>query len=193
MSSFLGHAVVAAAIGVRGGSTLSGWRRGVCCLTLVLCAWVPDLDYFVPALHKGGHAGLRISHSILIASVLPLLVAVLLRLVVKGRLWRRWCGLLMLAGWSHLALDFFVGVHPLPLAWPISDAVAASSFPLLPSAGALHVDNPWLYRNAAIELAVLVPLAWLVSGWRLPNPSWMRWALLLVSFAAMAIAHALAR
>ena len=161
MSSFLGHAVVAMAVGSRGGSQIAGWRRVVFFIGLVLCAWAPDFDYFVPILHKGAHAGLRISHSVLMASVLPLVMCGLLRLVLRGSVWRTACALCFLAGWSHILLDFFVGVHPLPLAWPVSEEVAASGFPLLPSAGALHANNPWLYRNGAIEMVVLVPLAWL--------------------------------
>jgi inner membrane protein len=67
-------------------------------------------------------------------------------------------GLLLAAAGSHLLLDFLVGVHPAPLAWPLSGRGFASPIGLLPSAGRLDITNPYLWRNLLIEAGVLGPL-----------------------------------
>ena len=76
------------------------------------------------------------------------------------------------AGLSHLVLDLLVGVMPLPLLWPLARTECRLPFGLLPSAGAIRLFNPYLYRNLLIEMGVLVPvvlgivLARRGYGWR---------------------------
>jgi hypothetical protein len=68
----------------------------------------------------------------------------------------------VLAGLSHLALDFLVGVTPLPLFWPLNSAAFASPVGVLPSAGRIQLSNYYFYRNVLIEAGVLVPILYVV-------------------------------
>lgn len=63
-----------------------------------------------------------------------------------------------LATCSHLILDLAVGVHGLPLLWPLPLAEISAPLALLPSAGRLRIDNFYLWRNLLIETGVLVPI-----------------------------------
>ncbi|HEX8161067.1 MAG TPA: metal-dependent hydrolase [Pyrinomonadaceae bacterium] len=132
---------------------------------LVVLASAPDIDYLVPALASTAHQGSRITHSIAFSLLLPLFSVGALYFV-KGL--KRQRGLLsvcaVLAGLSHLALDFLVGVTPLPLLWPLSTAAFASPVGVLPSAGRIQLSNYYLYRNALIELGVLVPIFYVARG-----------------------------
>jgi hypothetical protein len=84
VSSFLGHSLAAAAIsGGRKDARDDLNRFGLvwfCCLTLAAIA--PDLDYFVSALAKSQNGGIRISHSIGFALVVPAIA--ILGLVICG-------------------------------------------------------------------------------------------------------------
>ena len=64
----------------------------------------------------------------------------------------------VLAGLSHLVLDFLVGVTPLPLLWPLDSAAFSSPVGILPSAGRIQLSNYYFYRNVLIEVGVLAPL-----------------------------------
>lgn len=127
---------------------------------LVIVALAPDLDYIVPFLHPSSNEGLRITHSLFFCQVLPVLSLIYLycKGVSKTILWRS--GLqLVLAGFSHIALDTLVGVTALPLIFPLSSEVFKLPFGLLPSAGKLSLFNYYLYSNLGIELGVLLPLS----------------------------------
>src|SRR5262249_44580906 len=69
-----------------------------------------------------------------------------------------------MAGLSHLALDFPVGVTPLPLLWPLGDAAFVSPIGILPSAGRIRVLNYYFYRNLLIEVGVLAPILYVARG-----------------------------
>jgi membrane-bound metal-dependent hydrolase YbcI (DUF457 family) len=128
---------------------------------LVVLASAPDIDYLVPALGSPAHQGSRITHSIAFSLILPLLSVGVLYLVkgLKGQ--RRLMSVCaVLAGLSHLALDFLVGVTPLPLLWPLGSAAFASPVGILPSAGRIRLSNYYLYRNALIEAGVLAPICY---------------------------------
>jgi hypothetical protein len=64
----------------------------------------------------------------------------------------------VLGGLSHLALDFLVGVTPLPLLWPLGSTAFVSPVGILPSAGRIQLSNYYLYRNVLIEVGVLAPI-----------------------------------
>ena len=126
---------------------------------LLALASAPDIDYIVPALAAPAHQGRRITHSIALSMVLPLLSVGVLYSVkaLKGR--RRLLSVCaVLAGLSHLALDFLVGVTPLPLLWPLDSTAFASPVGILPSAGRVQLSNYYLYRNVLIEVGVLAPI-----------------------------------
>ncbi len=163
MSSFVGHSLVGLTIGITASSNPISRERHYNFLWLgwlVIVALAPDLDYIVPFLHPRSHEGIRITHSLFFCQVLPILSLVYLyfRGASKNILWQS--GLqLVSAGFSHIALDFFVGVTALPLFFPLSSEVFKLTFGLLPSAGKLSLFNYYLYFNLGIELGILVPLS----------------------------------
>jgi membrane-bound metal-dependent hydrolase YbcI (DUF457 family) len=128
-------------------------------------ASVPDIDYLVHALASPAHQGRRITHSIALSMILPLFSVGVLYFVkgLKGR--RRLLSVCaVLAGLSHLVLDFLVGVTPLPLLWPLDSAAFASPVGVLPSAGRIQLSNYYLYRNVLIEVGVLAPVYYVARG-----------------------------
>lgn len=166
MSSFLGHSLAAYSLFSleRWGRPFTFWRA-VWLAWLVVLASAPDIDYVVPALAAPAHQGRRITHSIALSMGLPLLSIGVLYFV-KGLKSRR--GLLsvcaVLAGLSHLVLDFLVGVTPLPLLWPLDSAAFASPIGILPSAGRIQLSNYYLYRNLLIEVGVLAPVCYVARS-----------------------------
>jgi membrane-bound metal-dependent hydrolase YbcI (DUF457 family) len=70
----------------------------------------------------------------------------------------------VLAGLSHLVLDFLVGVTPLPLLWPLDSTAFVSPVGILPSAGRIQLSNYYLYRNVLIEVGVLAPVFYVSRG-----------------------------
>ena len=199
MSSFLGHA-------------LAGWaayalteprpRRAagfLWPLWLVFVALFPDLDYGVAALQARHHEGLRITHSLAFALLLPLVtMAVLALRGYRGADLRPRGRQVLLAGLSHLLLDLLVGVTPAPLLWPLSGAEFRLPFGVLPSAGHPRLSNPLFYRNLLIEMGALLPLAGIVHVARSlrPRPPLkyaMSGGLAAVSLLFMAWAYSLGR
>lgn len=157
MSSFVGHALAGAVIHCSGGRSSGPPARWSLPLLVVL-AVAPDLDYLLLWLW-GLDCDPRISHS-LICCLLMSVVAWLSCLPLCTRGGMRPPGLLAmsLATCSHLLLDLAVGVHGLPILWPLP--LAEMSFPLalLPSAGQLRLNNFYLWRNLLIEMGVLLPV-----------------------------------
>ncbi len=128
---------------------------------LVVLASAPDIDYVVPALRSPAHQGSRVTHSIAFSLILPLLSVGVLYFVEGLKSQRRLLSVCaVLAGLSHLVLDFLVGVTPLPLLWPLSSAAFSSPVGILPSAGRIQLSNYYLYRNVLIEVGVLAPLCY---------------------------------
>jgi membrane-bound metal-dependent hydrolase YbcI (DUF457 family) len=126
---------------------------------LVVLASAPDIDYVVPALASPAHHGSRITHSIALSLLLPLSSVGALYFVKNLKSQRRLLSVCaVLAGLSHLILDFLVGVTPLPLLWPLGSTAFSSPVGILPSAGRIQLSNYYLYRNALIEVGVLAPL-----------------------------------
>lgn len=155
MSSFVGHSLAALAISAKDRQRFS--LIWLACL--LLAAIAPDLDYLLHFLSKSQHAGIRISHSVGFAFVVPALVVTgLVCCGVRNCELRRRAWQVILAGQSHILLDFLVGVHPMPLIWPLADATFRCPIGLLPSAGALSLTNIYLYRNLALELGILLPI-----------------------------------
>ncbi len=169
MSSFLGHSLAAYTLFSldRRKRSSTPWRA-MWLGWLVVLASAPDIDYLVPALGSPAHQGRRITHSIAFSLLLPLLTAGVLYFV-KGLKGQRGslsvCA--VLAGLSHLLLDFLVGVTPLPLLWPLDPAAFASPVGILPSAGRIRLSNYYFYRNVLIEVGVLAPLFYVARGWYL--------------------------
>jgi membrane-bound metal-dependent hydrolase YbcI (DUF457 family) len=128
-------------------------------------ASAPDIDYLVPALGSPAHQGSRITHSIAFSLILPLFSVGVIYSVKALKSRRRLLSMCaVLAGLSHLVLDFLVGVTPLPLLWPLDSAAFASPVGLLPSAGRIRLSNYYLYRNVLIEAGVLAPVCYVARG-----------------------------
>jgi inner membrane protein len=166
MSSFLGHSLAAYSLfSLDRRKRLSTPWRAVWLGWLVVLASAPDIDYLVPALGSPAHQGSRITHSIAFSLILPLLSVGVLYFVKGLKSQRRLLSVCaVLAGLSHLVLDFLVGVTPLPLLWPLSSAAFASPVGILPSAGRVQLSNYYLYRNLLIEAGVLAPIYYVARG-----------------------------
>ncbi len=163
----------------------------------VLLAVLPDLDYpLLWLLHVQLEP--RITHSLAFCSACAVLAWLLLR---------RWSGpawglvlfaVLLAAACSHLLLDYLVGVHPLPLLWPVSPHGFRSPVGLLPSAGRLDLHNPYLWRNLLIEACILGPAILLLRAGLPRRPRWLAGAapklgLLIVMLAGLAWSVSLRR
>jgi membrane-bound metal-dependent hydrolase YbcI (DUF457 family) len=160
MSSFFGHSLAAYVIAsaARQDSASLLWKSGLAGWLIALAS-APDLDYLIPALNSSAHHGTRITHSIAFSLVLPLCTSIALYLAMGSESQRRALSICaVLAGLSHLVLDFLVGVTPLPLLWPLSAAAFVSPIGVLPSAGRIQISNYYLYRNLLIEAGILAPI-----------------------------------
>jgi len=160
VSSFVGHASVGVALYASRHALRARpvwWALPV----MVFLAMSPDIDYLglwllsiVPRP--------RITHSLLFCLGVATFAwaAVVLRGDSARRVLPWW--LLAAAACSHLVLDMLVGVHPVPLLWPLqwpgSQGELVLPFGLLPSAGHLRWSNHVLWRNLFIECGVLWPL-----------------------------------
>jgi inner membrane protein len=139
---------------------------------LVVLASAPDIDYLVPALGSPAHQGNRITHSIAFSLILPLFSVGALYFVKCLKSQRRLLSICaVLAGLSHLVLDFLVGVTPLPLLWPLGSGAFSSPVGILPSAGRIQLSNYYLYRNVLIEIGVLAPICYVARGF-IPRREW---------------------
>lgn len=160
MSSIVGHGLTALCIfSLEKPPPKAFLRDFVWLLWLMFLAISPDLDYVVPLFYPANHNGLRVTHSLLVGLILPILTSlVLVATGLRGStLWLRSLQAVT-ASLSHIMLDLLVGVTALPLWWPINTSVWALPFGVLPSAGRIQLSNYYFYRNLLIELGVLVPL-----------------------------------
>jgi inner membrane protein len=164
MSSFIGHSLPALSLHFsrqqqHQSSIYSSKYRNLWLIWLILVAWLPDIDHFVPALHASAHQGLRITHSIFVSLILPCCTVLILRLLkFKGRELGILSSQLILAALSHLVFDLLTGAMALPLLYPLSLQTYKLPFGLLPSAGRISLFNYYLYQNLFIEMGVLLPL-----------------------------------
>jgi membrane-bound metal-dependent hydrolase YbcI (DUF457 family) len=157
MASFIGHSLTAFAIhsldkanAPRFNARWMGW--------LILIATVPDIDYLIRPLRTDSET-IRITHSIFLTGLLPFATIVVLALLGnRGEKLKAQSVQVFAAGFSHLLLDFLVGVWALPLLWPLSSQTYKLAFGILPSAAQINLINPYLYLNTTIELGVLAPM-----------------------------------
>ena len=166
MSSFIGHSLAAYSLfSLNQRKRPSARWSAMWLVWLVVLASAPDIDYIIPALSSPAHRGSRITHSIAFTLILPLLSVGALYFVKGLKSQRRLLSICaVLAGLSHLVLDFLVGVTPLPLLWPLSSAAYASPVGILPSAGRIQLSNYYLYRNMLIEIGILAPICYVARG-----------------------------
>ncbi|MCL2161159.1 MAG: metal-dependent hydrolase, partial [Betaproteobacteria bacterium] len=157
----------------------------------VFVAICPDFDYFAIWLFNYS-AKPRISHSILFAVALSLLAWWGTRRLFRRNSATAPLVAFLLAALSHPLLDLLVGVHSVPLLWPLPNQNV--SLPgILPSAGRLAPGNYYLWRNLLIESAVLMPvLAFLVAlARKVPIRIIARWALFVAPIWLLFLAWSL--
>ena len=163
MSSFIGHSLAALTVSIDSKHNKNSpyYHYGfLWILWLIIVALAPDLDYIISFLNPSANEGLRITHSLFTCQLLPLLTLIYLKFKDKGNTIFLIGGIqVILAGFSHIALDFLVGVTPLPLLYPLSNQVFKLPFGILPSAGKISLFNYYMYYNLGIELGVLLPLS----------------------------------
>ena len=163
MSSLIGHSLAGLTVGVTNKQSCflaTSWARLLWMFWLVVVAIAPDFDYVVSFLHPSANAGLRITHSLCCAMLLPTLTVMGLRVLGCDRtsLFKA-TAQLIIASLSHIGLDILVGVTALPILWPFSNDVFKLPFGLLPSAGKPSLSNYYFYYNLGIEMGVLMPLS----------------------------------
>lgn len=155
MSSVLAHVATGAAIffAQRSRPPFRPSPGAVACVALAV---LPDIDYLAWwLLHVQIEP--RLTHSLLFCGAAAVLAWLLARSRLAGLAPMGFPTLLMAAG-SHLLLDYSVGVHALPLLWPLLPDGFVSPVGILPSAGRLALGNFYLWRNLLIEMALLLPL-----------------------------------
>ena len=195
MSSVIAHLAAGAAVyACRGSALRQAPVPGLlpACLALAV---LPDVDYLAWWLLRE-NVEPRLTHSL--AFVVAAAGLAWLLLPRRGAAARTGLFMVLLAAAaSHLLLDFLVGVHPLPLGWPAGGHGVASPIGLLPSAGRLALDNPYLWRNLLIEAGILGPvIAGALALRRRPagqrfGPGW--WAGALVCCGSLAWSASLQR
>ncbi len=129
-------------------------------LSLFAIASIPDIDYLIPSLIlQHDRYRIRTTHSLIGVLILPAITILILWLSgQRGKTFKLRSLQSILAGLSHLVLDLSTGVLPLPLLYP-NLTVFRLPFGLLPSAGKIQLTNYLFYRNLAIEVGAIVPLA----------------------------------
>jgi inner membrane protein len=155
MSSVIGHALTGAVVFFQANHRPKAELLWLAWLLVV--ASFPDIEYGLLWLF-GKNLPLRITHSMVFCTLLPMLTLIAARWLVPNPQWKSLTLQTCLAGYSHLVLDILVGVSPLPLLWPFSTYLFKLPFGILPSAGRPALKNVYLYLNLLIELGILLPL-----------------------------------
>lgn len=187
MSSLIGHAA-AGATAFLATYRLHDAQARPLLPVFALLAICPDFDYFALWFFHAA-AETRFTHSLLFCVVVATIAAIVLRRSGSHRpnaLHGMPAFALFAAALSHPTLDLLVGAHPLPLLWPLAEPDVSAPIGLLPSAGRPSPSNPYLWRNLAIELGVLLPVFAAMIGiargvslrilvrWALPiTPVWL--------------------
>ena len=158
MSTLIAHAAAGTAIYFCYSRlrSLHTWWALPC---FILLAVMPDFDYFAIWIF-GIKQSVRITHTLLFCLCMGALAWRLTRHRHQDGLHSRPLCIagFLLAPLSHLALDFSVGAHSLPLMWPFMETELMSPVAVLP--GVVHTRNalsPEMWRNFLLESSILVP------------------------------------
>jgi inner membrane protein len=160
MSSFIGHCLVGASLGAS-CRTATKSEKFFIPLFFAAIALSPDLDYLAIWLLQIKIEP-RYTHSLAFCILMALLSLFLRSLVFSKALKKVPSIYFLLAPFTHIALDYFVGVHRNPIFWPFVDSVHAFPYGFLPSAGRLNFSNFYFWRNLSIELGILIPALFLL-------------------------------
>ena len=162
MSSIVGHALISSAIFSRKQEIKSG-SAAFMCIFFIGLGISQDMDYLVYWVFSY-EIEPRITHSILFCFVIGLIASCVKKFVLKNTMISIPHGFFYMTSFSHLILDLLVGVHPMPLFWPVSLDVIKLPFGILPSAGHIDIKNIYIWRNIAIELGILIPVSLLIAS-----------------------------
>lgn len=180
MSSFMAHGLCGLTVYASGRQPTTRPKQLLWAGWLTFLALAPDIDYAFSALRPGG---LRLTHSFGFT--------LFLSFVTVGGLWLTRPGQLKTAGWqplaatlTHIFCDVLVGVHPLPLFWPLAAAEWVLPFGLLPSAGQINLQNFYFYRNLMIEMGIFLPLVGLFLKGAKIKTKYGWWGIILPLFSA---------
>lgn len=159
MSSFIGHTLIGYALGTR--KQIGSTRDTASWLFPIGLAISPDIDYL--ALWLLGYRGdVRYTHSIGYCLLGALLVWGIKAFILPNFMDKISVEALFMASFSHLILDLLVGVHPMPLFWPLNSRLIVLPLGILPSAAHINVKNYYFWRNLFIELGQLLPMTMLI-------------------------------
>jgi hypothetical protein len=161
MSSFIGHSLIGVSI-FANGRYESRRRLFITLAVALLLAVSPDVDYIILWL-TGHELEPRYTHSLFFCLSASLTALLFLSVFFKDVLEKTPRALIFAAPLSHLILDLSVGVHPLPVFWPVSSSLFVLPHGILPSAGQLRLLNYYLWRNFLIETGILLPVALFIS------------------------------
>lgn len=95
-------------------------------------------------------------------------------------------GLCLIAAFSHLFLDFWVGVNSYAMLWPLSEQRFGSPWGFLPSSPGLSLKNRFLYRNLSLELMIFGPMLYFCMG-RGARRSPLTWTLAIIALIGFGI------
>ena len=155
MSSFIAHSLVGFIISSQKSKTTIKESIVVAFFFIVLAS-APDIDYLINYL-RGEIMPIRYTHSMGFIFLVGLFSLAFRNILFRKVLHDIPITLFFLAPFSHLILDFFVGVHGNPYLYPISSEVFVSPLGVLPSSGRIDIHNHYFWRNILIELAIFVP------------------------------------
>jgi len=159
MSTPLGHLAAGAAIYFSYGRLRSPHTVWALPCFVVL-AVLPDFDYLT-IWFFGIRQEPRVTHGVLFCVMSGLVAWMLTRRLQYNTVTARPLGIsgFILAPLSHLALDFSVGAHTLPIFWPFPNGELRSPLSLLPAVvHARSIANLALWRNSMLEVMVLFPV-----------------------------------
>jgi membrane-bound metal-dependent hydrolase YbcI (DUF457 family) len=159
MSSFLGHSIVGVVMANQ-HEKKNVKELVFVSLFFIFLSCSPDIDYLINYL-RGESFAIRYTHSIGYVIFVTLMALVLRRFVFRSLLGHLPMYLFFLVPFSHLILDFLVGVHPNPYLYPFTDRTIVSPIGVLPSSGSVSLTNYYFWRNLFIELLIFVPFAFL--------------------------------
>ena len=134
----------------------------VASLFFVVLASSPDIDYLINYL-RGESMPIRYTHSIGYIFLVGLSSLFFRNMLLKNFLRHIPIWLFFLAPFSHLLLDFLVGVHGNPYFYPFSAEEIVSPIGILPSSGRIDLHNFYFWRNLGIELAIFIPTFFLMQ------------------------------
>jgi inner membrane protein len=131
MSSFVGHFVTGASLYLA-EQELNSRRSVLFCGMISFLAMSPDIDYLIFWM-LDINLEPRITHSLGFCLGIAILAWLVIRTNGFQKLGTTSSRVIIAAPISHLILDFFVGIHPMPLFWPISNELLRTPYGLLPS------------------------------------------------------------